>query len=117
RIAQISWSHSSVASSRQPAADDRNDGTVHVVGSRCEQEDGDIAYILRPTPAAGRDARKDGGTSIGICAQRRGVVGFDIAGRDGVYVDVLGRPFVGQYARDAHDAMLGGRIGSDADAA
>ena len=42
--------------------------------------------------------------ALGVGAQRLGVVGLDVARRDGVDVDALRRPFVGEELRQAGDA-------------
>ena len=69
---------------------------MHVVRGGREQEYGGVADIAGLAPAAGRDARQDRCAAVRVVAQRLGVVGDDIARRDGVDVDALGRPLAGE---------------------
>ena len=90
---------------RQPAAVDGQDMAVDIVRRRAR----------RGTPPRRRDPSGSPQRPAGMRSriwrlrvlvglQRRGVVGRDIARRDGVDVDALGRPFVGQQLSQAADA-------------
>src|SRR6185503_6398502 len=102
---------------RQPAAVDGNDRAVDVVGSRRREEHGSAAEIGGLAPAAGRDAAEDVAIALLVRAQRRGVVGFEIAGRDRVHVDAARRPLVREQARDAGEAALARGVRRRANAA
>src|SRR5688572_10710235 len=88
---------------REPAAVDREDGAVYVVGSRRRQEYGSAAEIRRFAPAAGGDAPHDVAVTLLVRAQRHGVVRFEIAGCDRVHVDTARSPLVGEQPRDARE--------------
>ena len=54
---------------------------------------------------------------VGVGAQRRGVVGLHVAGRDRVDVDAVRRPFVGERLGELRDAALGRGVAGHGDAA
>ena len=104
-------------SAGKPASVDGEDGAVDVFRRRRGEEDGGAGDVGGLAPAAGRDAVEDRLVAVGVGAQRLGVVGLDVAGRDGVDVDAARRPLVGEELGQAGDAVLGGGVGGDADAA
>src|SRR4051812_15831910 len=59
--------------SGQPAAVDRENVAVDVVGRRGSEEHRRADDVLRPPPATGRDALPDGGLAGGVRAQFGGV--------------------------------------------
>ena len=90
---------------------------MDVLRGRRGEEDGGAGDVLGLAPAAGRDAVEDRLVAGRVGAQRLGVVGLDVAGRDRVDVDALRRPLVGEQLGQAGDAVLGRGVGRDADAA
>src|SRR6185437_17121562 len=79
-------------SAREPPAVHHQDGAVTVVGCGGREEHRGPAHVGGRTPAAGRDAGKDGRIAGGVVADRLRVVGRAIAGRDRVDVDALAGP-------------------------
>ncbi len=65
------------------------------------EEDGGAGDVVGLAPAAGGDALEDRPVAGRVGAQGLGVVGLDVARRDGVHVDALRRPFVGEELRQA----------------
>src|SRR6188472_1110777 len=69
-------------SARQPATVHRQDRAMHVVRRRAGEEYCGARQVVRLAPAPGRDALEDGAVAHRVLAQRRGVVGAHVAGRD-----------------------------------
>ena len=101
----------------KPASVDGQDRAVDVLRRRRREEDGGAGDVGRLAPAAGGDALEDRAAAVGVGAQGLGVVGLDVARRDGVDVDALRRPLVREQPGQPGDPVLGGGVGRDADAA
>src|SRR5271157_1096743 len=108
---------SGMKSPRHPTAIDHQHMAVQIIAGGGSQENGNAGEILGSTPAAGGDAVEDGAAAGGIGAQSGGIVGGHIAGSDGVDVDALGGPFIGERLGQLGDCAFGGGIGRDQDAA
>jgi len=68
-------------------------------------------------PAGGGDAFEDLAVAGFVGLQGFGVGGGEVAGGDGVDLDVFGGPLVGEGLGELGDAAFGGCVGGDADAA
>ena len=68
-------------------------------------------------PAAGGDAFEDLAVAGLVGLEGFGVGGGEVAGSDGVDLDALGRPLVGEGLGELGDSALAGGVGGDADAA
>ena len=91
--------------------------SLHIVGRAARQENRCAADIGGVAPASFGDTLHDLAVAGLVGLQSRGVVGGDIARRDRVHVDALGRPLVGQQlGQAAHPAFRGG-VARHADAA
>src|SRR5699024_8052765 len=75
---------------------------------------GDVARL---GPARRRDAGEDRVAALGVLAQGVRVGGGDVPRGDGVDVDALVRPLVGERLGQARDGGLRGRVAGDVDAA
>src|SRR5690606_36217895 len=102
---------------RKPPAIDGDDGAMHIVRCRRQKKHRRVPDIGRHAPAPGGDAPQYGGGALGIGAQRLGIVGLDIARRDGVDIDAAPRPFIGEEPCNAQNAAFGGGIAGHPDAA
>src|SRR4051812_20834547 len=58
--------------------------------------DGRPLEVLGTPPATGRDSGRDARQPLRVVEQRRVHVRLDVAGRDGIDRDALGRPLVGE---------------------
>ena len=67
--------------------------------------------IGRVAPTSGRDTVKDRLAAVRIGPQSIGIVGYYIAGGDGVDVDALARPLIGQKLCQPYDPVLGCSVG------
>jgi hypothetical protein len=89
--------------------------SVNVLRGREREGDRSARDVAGFTPA-GRNLVGDHLIARGIGAQRLGVVGLDVSGRDGVDVDTLRCPFLGEEFGQPGGAVLGGGVGGDANA-
>ena len=90
---------------------------MDIGGGARRQEHGRTADVAGVAPAAGGDALLDLAVARLVGLQRGGVVGGDIARRDGVHIDAPGRPFVCEQLGEAGDAALRRGVARHADAA
>jgi len=102
---------------REPAAVDYKDVAVDVVAGGGSKEDGGSGYILRRAPAGGGDALEDLAGAVGIVLENLGEVGGHVAGGNGIDLNAVGGPLVGEGLGELGDATLGGGISGDGDAA
>ena len=100
-----------------PAAVHGEDGAGDVVRGSRGEEQGCAGEVFGLTPATGRDALEDLAAARLVRLQGLGVAGGKVAGCDGVDLDALGGPFVGERLGELSDAAFAGRVGRDADAA
>ena len=73
--------------------------------------------VLRPTPSARRNPRRDTSRAILILHQRRVHIRRDIARRNGIDIDVLRRPLIRQRLGELCDRALGRGVGGHGQAA
>lgn len=85
-------------------------------GGRTEEDRG-AGQVVGLAPASGGDAIHDGPIPLGIAAQGGRVVGGDVARHDGVDVDSLAGPFIGQRHGEPADRSLACRVARHGDAA
>lgn len=90
---------------------------MHVIRRRRSQKDRCTGDIFGMTPTAGRNTLENGFVAGGIRAQRLGIVGFDVTGRDGIHIDALRSPLIRQKLGETGNAMFRRRVGRDANAA
>ena len=91
----------------EPAAVYYQDMAVNIVaGGRCKK-DGCPGQIVGVAPAAGGNAFEDLTGTFGVALEGFGIVGVHIAGRDGIDVDALGGPLIGECLSKLADATLG----------
>src|SRR5581483_8241241 len=106
-----------VSSPPAPAAVDGHDVTVQVIaGGRGEKYDGTVK-IAGLAPATGGNAAEDFLQAHRIGAQRGGVVRRHVPRRDGVHVDALARPLVGERLGELSDRAFARRIARHGDTA
>ena len=92
-------------------------GRVHAGRGGGGEEDDRALQIGRRAPPPGGDAREDVAAANGIVAQRLGVVGGHVAGRDRVHVGPVRCELVRERAREAEDPALRRGAGDHADPA
>lgn len=102
-VAEPRWARLAV----EPAAIDDEDVAVDVVGGAGGEEDGGAGDVFGLAPAGGGNALEDLAGTLGIIAQGLSVVGIHIAGGDGVDVDALGSPLIGEGFGELADAAFG----------
>ncbi len=80
--------------------------TVHIVAGRRTKEDGRARNVTTLSPSARRNPFENLPAALRIVPQRRRIVSDHVAGRDGINVDTLCRPFVGKGPRELGDSTL-----------
>jgi hypothetical protein len=105
-VAACAGSGKEIGSPVEPASVHYEDVAVEVVAGRGGKKDGSAGEVFRLAPAAGGNALQNLAGALGIIAQRLGVVGIHIAGRDGVHVDAFRGPLVGEgFGKLTHTAF------------
>lgn len=100
-----------------PATVHGNEFSRDVATGTASQKDDHALEVLRLAPSSGRDPSHDAGIAVGIVDQRNIHVGINVSGSNGVDIDALGHPLVGERLGQLADAALGGCIGGDSNAA
>src|SRR5690606_13974540 len=81
------------------------------------QEDGWSGEVLGLPPAPSRDALENSARTGFVMTQRLGIIGGDIARRDGIDVDATAGPLIGEGLGQLGDASLAGGIAGYRDSA
>ena len=98
------------------AIDDQQFATNVLTGTTGKEDSG-AGKVLGPAPSSGGDANGDLVGTDGVGEEGAVHVGGDVAGDDGVDVDVVGGPLVCEGLDELADAALCARVGGDGEAA
>ena len=104
-------------SAAAPAAVDGHDVAGEVVARVGGEEDDGAFEVGGFAPAVGGDALEDFEGALGVGLEGGGVVGAHVAGGDGVDLDAVGGPFVGEGFGELADGALAGGVSGNRDAA
>ena len=101
----------------QPAAVDGEDVPVHVLGGRRDEERDGAGDVCWSCPPPGRDPLTDLAVAHLVRAEWGGLLGLDVAGRDGIDANAQGRPLVRQGLGEPREPALARGVGRDVEAA
>ena len=101
----------------EPAAVDDEDVAGDVVAGCGGEEDGGAGEVFGVAPAAGGDALEDLTIAGLVGLESFSVGGGEVAGRDGVDLDVAARPLVGEGFGELGNSAFAGGVCGNADAA
>ena len=90
---------------------------MHIVRCTGRKENGSARKIGWLTPAARRNAAEDFRVALFVRPQSIRIIRCEVSGRDGVDVDAVLRPLVGEQLSQARDAAFGRRVARHPDAA
>jgi hypothetical protein len=84
--------------------------TMHIVAGGRRQKNRSACQVFGDAPASGWNAFEDLPGALWIVAQRLGIVGNHIAGRNCIDIHTQPRPFVGKRLRQTGDRMFGSSV-------